>query len=469
MKRIILFSITCLLAVSFVGFSKNVEAKSFAREFRDGWKGYMPRWQIDKQNIANCYLGFSLHPGTRVFRVDQRSFAAGLRQNDVILHADGISISSNEEFREVYGKKSNGETLTLELVRHGNMQNIDVECKDGTKYVNAIQTVFDAILKKDWDSCLERIGRVQEIAGTNNRMIADLRNNCSVAKGGGRGKDYSDAQLAYTATKFAIQEANGSEVFLSEIQGNVIYIVDWLRSNNFSQLASQLDSDFRQAENETAQLKSTKSAPPSNSPNGGSSGTCFFVDGFGTAVTNNHVIEGHTNIEVIAANGSKSSATIIKSSKVLDVAILATGHQTPQFLTLAATGTLALGQDVFTIGFPVTNILGDKPKYSEGTISALSGLNNDDSWIQMSTPIQPGNSGGPLVDLNGQVVGIVTATAAVENFFALTGSLPQNINWAIKAEYARALIPDSSSNTHISNKQEAIAHTEKSVCRVIAQ
>ena len=105
----------------------------------------------------------------------------------------------------------------------------------------------------------------------------------------------------------------------------------------------------------------------------------------------------------------------------------------------------------------------------EGTISALSGLNNDDSWIQMSTPIQPGNSGGPLVDENGQVVGIVIATAAVERFFAVTGSLPQNINWAIKAEYARALIPEATNNVNLSDKQEVIEHTEKSVCRVIAR
>ena len=201
----------------------------------------------------------------------------------------------------------------------------------------------------------------------------------------------------------------------------------------------------------------------------GASGSCFFVDSFGTAVTNNHVISGSSTIEVIAANGSNSSANIIKSSNSLDIAVLGTGHQTPQFLTLAPNGSLALGQDVFTIGYPVADILGDKPKYTEGSISALSGLNNDDSWIQVSTPIQPGNSGGPLVNENGQVVGIVTATAAVEKFFAVTGSLPQNINWAIKAEYARVLMPDAPTNARFNNKQEAIAHTEKSVCRVIAR
>jgi S1-C subfamily serine protease len=91
------------------------------------------------------------------------------------------------------------------------------------------------------------------------------------------------------------------------------------------------------------------------------------------------------------------------------------------------------------------------------------------SWLRTLPPIQPGNSGGPLVNESGQVVGIVTATAAVEKFFAVTGSLPQNINWAIKADYARALIPEVSTNKQLSNKQEVIAHTEKSICRVIAR
>jgi S1-C subfamily serine protease len=213
----------------------------------------------------------------------------------------------------------------------------------------------------------------------------------------------------------------------------------------------------------------TKQQIAESPPNQGqSSGTCFFIDAFGTAVTNSHVIEGQSNIEIVVTNGTKSSATVIKTSRSLDVAVLATGHQTSNFLTLAPNDSLTLGLDVFTIGYPVTNILGDKPKYSEGTISALSGLNNDDSWIQVSTPIQPGNSGGPLVNEKGQVVGIVTATAAVEKFFAVTGSLPQNINWAIKAEYARALIPANSSQVKFDNKQDAISHTEKSICRVIA-
>ena len=60
------------------------------------------------------------------------------------------------------------------------------------------------------------------------------------------------------------------------------------------------------------------------------------------------------------------------------------------------------------------------------------------SILQMSVPIQPGNSGGPLIDEHGRVVGIVTSTAALKNFLHFTGTLPQNLNWAVRAEYAAA-------------------------------
>jgi hypothetical protein len=236
-----------------------------------------------------------------------------------------------------------------------------------------------------------------------------------------------------------------------------------------AQLQAVIQREHPEPERLPPPVTGDQSVPPTRFPKKVFSGTCFFVDNIGTAVTNNHVIEGHSDIEVVAANGSKSSAVVIKSSNSLDIAVLRTGHQTPQFLTIAPNGSLSLGLDVFTIGYPVTDILGDKPKYTEGSISALSGLNNDDRWMQVSTPVHPGNSGGPLVNDNGQVVGIVSATAAVEKFFAVTGSLPQNINWAIKAEYARAMIPGMSANTNFSTKKEAIAHTEKSICRVIAR
>jgi len=86
--------------------------------------------------------------------------------------------------------------------------------------------------------------------------------------------------------------------------------------------------------------------------------------------------------------------------------------------------------EVFTVGYPVTDILGEELKFTDGVISSLSGVGDDAAFVQITVPLQPGNSGGPLVNNAGEVVGVVTSTAAVANFVRTVGTLPQNINWA---------------------------------------
>jgi len=91
-----------------------------------------------------------------------------------------------------------------------------------------------------------------------------------------------------------------------------------------------------------------------------------------------------------------------------------------------------VGEEVTAVGFPLGSLLGTSIKATEGTISSLTGLNNDTRMMQITAPIQPGNSGGPLLDDGGYVIGVVTAKldeiAVAENI----GSLPQNVNFALK-------------------------------------
>src|SRR5262245_34808783 len=81
---------------------------------------------------------------------------------------------------------------------------------------------------------------------------------------------------------------------------------------------------------------------------------------------------------------------------------------------------------VFTVGFPATQILGSEAKFTDRSVSALSGLGGEATFLQVTVAVQPGNSGGPLVNNDGQVVGVVTSSAAVRSFLAETGTLPQN-------------------------------------------
>ena len=120
-------------------------------------------------------------------------------------------------------------------------------------------------------------------------------------------------------------------------------------------------------------------------------------------------------------------------------------------------------------GFPVSSVLGESAKYTEGVVSALSGPQDAPNMFQMTIPIQPGNSGGAVVDLNGEVVGIVTSTAAVSNFYASTGTLPQNVNWAIKSEYLALLSPQKQESNSATSKEAAIGMAQNAVCKVEAR
>ncbi len=101
---------------------------------------------------------------------------------------------------------------------------------------------------------------------------------------------------------------------------------------------------------------------------------------------------------------------------------------------------MKLGDSVFTIGFPNIDLQGFAPKLTKGEISSLTGAQDDPREFQVSVAIQPGNSGGPLADMNGNVVGIVEARLADVPTLKSTGSLPQNVNYAMKSSVLSVLL-----------------------------
>src|SRR5665213_1808307 len=115
-----------------------------------------------------------------------------------------------------------------------------------------------------------------------------------------------------------------------------------------------------------------------------------------------------------------------------DLALLrAVGKFSP--LPIAASRSAHLGGTVATIGFPDPSLQGFSPKLAKGEIASLSGAGDDPRYFQISVPVQPGNSGGALVDERGNVIGIVSAKLDASTALAMSGSLPENVNYAIKS------------------------------------
>jgi serine protease Do len=94
-----------------------------------------------------------------------------------------------------------------------------------------------------------------------------------------------------------------------------------------------------------------------------------------------------------------------------------------------------LGNTVTTVGFPNIGLQGFAPKFARGEIAALSGAADDARYFQISVPVQPGNSGGALVDERGNVVGVVSAKLSALAALNSSGALPENVNYAVKSSF----------------------------------
>lgn len=195
-------------------------------------------------------------------------------------------------------------------------------------------------------------------------------------------------------------------------------------------------------------------------------GTGFAISNDGRIITAYHVVREAEKIEVRFNDEEWVEAKLLKHSQANDIAILKIDKKLTSFLKVENTKVLELGDKVFTIGYPVIGVLGEEPKYTEGTVSSLSGVQGEDSLLQVSVPIQPGNSGGPLVDDNGDVVGLITSTAAIEYFLISSGSLPQNVNWAIKADYIGLMLNDIEISEPPMIEGSVVAKVKSSVCLI---
>jgi S1-C subfamily serine protease len=157
------------------------------------------------------------------------------------------------------------------------------------------------------------------------------------------------------------------------------------------------------------------------------------VSSSGLVVTNLHVVRSCSEIRTGTSTSQLRTATLVASDRNNDLALLASGHATSAFASLRLAPPIRAGDEVIALGFPLHGLLSERGSVTSGTITALSGLGDDARVFQISVPVQPGNSGGPLLDHSGRVVGVVSSKLDAAIAFRMTGSLPENVNFAIKS------------------------------------
>ena len=169
-----------------------------------------------------------------------------------------------------------------------------------------------------------------------------------------------------------------------------------------------------------------------------STGSGFFVTTVGHLVSNNHVVAGCAEVRMTEGE-SAVPVKVLATDPERDLALLQLPHGVPAAVAFRDSPA-KLGENVVVMGFPLSGLVTSDAVVTTGIVSALAGPRDDRHLLQISAPVQPGNSGGPLLDGSGRLVGVVVATLSTLKMAQLTGAIPENINFAIKAEDARAFL-----------------------------
>lgn len=168
-------------------------------------------------------------------------------------------------------------------------------------------------------------------------------------------------------------------------------------------------------------------------------GTGFYVSIDGHILTNSHVVAGCTQIAVRHPDRTSEPAQKLAEDTKNDLALLRVARR-PTAVAVFRQTPAAPGEQAMAIGFPLPGTLSSEAVVSSGNVSAAAGLGDDVSLIQITAPVQPGNSGGPLIEKSGLVLGVVVAKLDALKFALRTGDIPQNVNFAIKGEVARLFL-----------------------------
>lgn len=235
---------------------------------------------------------------------------------------------------------------------------------------------------------------------------------------------------------------------------NDIYTVSWINANGSSNSSTFTINKNGICEGVfddnayTTEITMIKTYPKfdgsdAKKSSGGVSGTGFAIYKEGIIATNYHVIEDAKKIELTFtyANNDKKTfiANVILKDKSNDIALLKiedarfTGFKA---IPYSIESNCKTGEQVFTIGYPMNDVMGTNYKLTQGVLSSTTGIKDDARYLQITAPVQPGNSGGPLFNSKGNVIGI---TSAKLNGSAIGVSI-ENVNYAIKSDYLNLLI-----------------------------
>jgi S1-C subfamily serine protease len=231
------------------------------------------------------------------------------------------------------------------------------------------------------------------------------------------------------------------------------------------QAKNKLPADGRPSQDLLDKLTLLVEAAQAGPPARAGTGTGFIVSPEGHFVTNYHVIQGAKAIRVM---GVDKPSRLISFDPANDLALLKlpdTKGPMPAYARFRPVDQpVRMGEQVIVLGYPLRNVLAAGPNVTVGNVSALAGLRNDSRFLQFTAPIQNGNSGSPLLDAKGNVIGMVTSKMNALKAADKLGDIPQNVNFALHADVIKRFL--ESKNLYYSTEWYGLS---QEVSDVVAQ
>ena len=191
-----------------------------------------------------------------------------------------------------------------------------------------------------------------------------------------------------------------------------------------------------------------------------SSGSGFIISSDGYVLTNKHVVRGCTRLGVRSDSTTSHRADLVAVDEDDDLALLRAKLPGAPVAAFRSGPAVRAGDDVIAVGFPLSGLLANQVNVTTGSVSALAGLYNDTHVLQMSAPVQPGSSGGPLFDASGNVVGVVVTKLNARVVAEETGDIPQNVNFAVKESVVREFLDAQAVKYRVEPSAVARSHAD---------
>lgn len=305
------------------------------------------------------------------------------------------------------------------------------------------QSVFKAEAKKRGLNCVAKAVRATPLRAAFTKLSNDQRKLVQS----------NLADLSYY--KFSIDGLYGKGTAKALTEYNRVYLsnADLKLTKNVAQLINAVLSVKPKV---TIPVKPRSSPQTANTYNV-ASGTGFYVSDVGHIITNHHVIDGCKDIKV-HSKGEVLTTLKIADDSQNDLALLKVSHKPSHVFPLSGDSPYPL-QDIVVAGFPFGDRVSSSLKFTKGIVSSLSGIGNNYSEIQIDAALQPGNSGGPIIDEYGNIIAVAVAKLDMKKILKDYGVIPENTNFGIKTSAVRNLLQGNAvstkpPNTEILTKQE---------------